>query len=400
MKIVSVVGARPQFIKVAVVLSAFERLNREYNRRLIHSVLVHTGQHYDANMSDVFFEELEIPEPDYHLGIGSGTHGEQTGKMLEALEKVFLRERPDAVLVYGDTNSTFAGALAAAKLHIPVGHVEAGLRSYNRKMPEEINRVLTDHVSMFLFCPSLTACRNLVREGFEELVSGGELCSATDFKEVSKGGIGKNLISHSRPIVLNVGDVMVDALQEVAPALHGSDHFVGFPYRAGEYLVLTLHRAENVDDKERFVSILEAMQDSPLPIVLPVHPRTRSRLRTFGIQKIVANFPFDAREPFGYREMLGLVKNAAMVLTDSGGLQKEAFLLGVPCVTLRTETEWVETVEAGWNALVPYPERGFLHERLAWAQEVRSLERPQLYGDGYAGDRIATFFSIVRFHNS
>lgn len=375
-------------MKVAVVIRAFEWLNVVWGEDFFESVLIHTGQHYDDNMSTVFIRELEIPEPDYNLGVGSGTHGAQTGRMLEAIEAVLLKEKPDCVLVYGDTNSTLAGALAAAKLHIPVGHVEAGLRSYNRKMPEEINRVLTDHISSFLFCPSRTACRNLAWEGFDNVVLGGDL--------IPKDAINKSLIQTKEPVVLNVGDVMVDALQGVAASLPPLERLDDFPYRAGEYLVLTLHRAENVDSLERFTFLLEALRESPLPIVFPVHPRTKVRLLSFGLEKLVSEYPFDVKEPLGYKEMLRIVRDAALVLTDSGGLQKEAFLLGVPCVTLRTETEWVETVEAGWNTLVPCPEKGFLAKKLAWAEKVRSFEQPHPYGDGKASARIADFIFALK----
>jgi UDP-GlcNAc3NAcA epimerase len=383
MKILSVAGARPQFIKTAVVLSAFKQLNKVKDTRF-HSILVHTGQHYDFNMSDLFFEELAIPEPDYNLGIGSGLHGEQTGKMLDALEKVYLNERPDLVLVYGDTNSTLAGALAAAKLHIPVGHVEAGLRSYNRKMPEEMNRVLTDHISDILFCPSDTACKNLEGEGFKHIVNDG-LLLPRDSEFTNSGD----------PLVLNVGDVMVDAMQRVMPNLTGVAEHSSLSKRG--YIVLTLHRAENVDSEKRLAQILSAMTDSPLPIVFPVHPRTKARLSSFELGGLVERPPFISREPLGYEEMLGLVHDAALVLTDSGGLQKEAFLLGVPCITLRTETEWVETVEAGWNTLIPYPKKGFINDRLHWAEEVRLLEQPKPYGDGAAGYRIVKFLNACSF---
>lgn len=384
MKILSVAGARPQFIKVAVVLRAFARLNCELEKETVKNILVHTGQHYDFNMSDLFFEELSIPKPDYNLGIGSGPHGEQTGRMLEELEKVYLSEQPDAVLVYGDTNSTLAGALAAAKLHISVGHVEAGLRSYNRAMPEEINRVVADQLSDFLFCPSITACRNLASEGLQNVLFDGNLLPAGDINNILK--------DTKKPMVLNVGDVMVDALKEVASKLPELNE-LEVPYNARKYLILTLHRAENVDRSERLVTLFEALQDSPLPIIFPVHPRTRARLEFFGLESLVARHPFELRDPLGYREMLGFVRNAELVLTDSGGLQKEAFLLGVPCITLRTETEWVETVEAGWNTLIPDPQRGFIKDRLHWAEEVLSLEHPKPYGDGAAGDRIAYYLN-------
>ncbi|MDD2555570.1 MAG: UDP-N-acetyl glucosamine 2-epimerase [Syntrophaceticus sp.] len=386
MKILSVVGARPQFVKAAVVLRAFEQVKKEFGADTINSILVHTGQHYDFQMSDLFFKELMLPDPGYNLGVGSGLHGEQTGKMLNALEKVCLDEQPDVVVVYGDTNSTLAGALAAAKLHIPVAHVEAGLRSFNRHMPEEINRVLTDQLATILFCPCKAACKNLVDEGYKNIINHGELSPKKDSKQISFG--------QEKPAVVNTGDVMVDALQMakddlVLPAV------LKDKTGDGGYIVLTLHRAENVDNKARLASLLTAMADSPLPIILPIHPRTKARILAFGLNDYVNRFPFKVIEPLGYKEMLGIVHSASLVLTDSGGLQKEAFMLGVPCNTLRTETEWMETVEAGWNKLLPDPSKGSVQASLSWAQKVCSREQPQPYGDGFAGTRIASFLRMM-----
>ncbi|HHV42753.1 MAG TPA: UDP-N-acetylglucosamine 2-epimerase (non-hydrolyzing) [Clostridiaceae bacterium] len=385
MKIISVVGARPQFVKVAAVIRAFEQANKEHGENIINSVLVHTGQHYDYQMSDLFFKELVLPDPDYNLGIGSGLHGEQTGKMLVALEKIYLKEQPDVVVVYGDTNSTLAGALAAAKMHIPVAHVEAGLRSFNRLMPEEINRVVTDHLSRLLFCPSKAACHDLNNEGFRNIVNDGELLTGENIKQLS---------SISEPVVFNVGDVMVDALRMVQSSLKMPEEFQDELIER-EYIVLTLHRAENVDNQERLTSLLEAISDSPLPVVFPIHPRTSERLSAFNLEFLINRSSFMSIEPLGYKEMLGIVRSAALVVTDSGGLQKEAFLLGVPCITLRTETEWIETVEAGRNKLFSNPEKGFLQDALTWANNVRSFDQPLLYGDGYAGKRIASILSSM-----
>lgn len=309
MKIVTVVGARPQFIKAAV-------LSREI-RKDHTEVLVHTGQHYDQNMSDIFFEELGIPAPEYNLGIGSGPHGKQTGEMLAAIEEVLLNEKPDWVLVYGDTNSTLAGALAAVKLHISVAHVEAGLRSFNRRMPEETNRVLTDHASDLLLCPTQTAVDNLEKEG---VTAGVHL----------------------------VGDVMYEALMWAAAQQKEPSILDTLDLVPGKYLLATVHRAENTDDPERLSGILAAFDQVQETLVWPVHPRTRQKLQEMGWKPAVH---VKLIEPLGYMDMAQLEKNARMILTDSGGVQKEACWLGVPCITLRDETEWVETVQSGWNRL-------------------------------------------------
>ena len=313
MKVASIVGARPQFIKCAPVSRELRKEHEE--------VLVHTGQHYDHGMSAVFFDELAIPEPDYNLSIGSGSHGHQTGAMLGAIEDVLLAEKPDLVLVYGDTNSTLAGALAAAKLHVPVVHVEAGLRSFDRRMPEEINRVLTDHCSDLLFCPTKTAVENLAAEGITE---------------------GVHL----------VGDVMVDAMSyNRGIAEERSRILEGVGVRPGEYLVITVHRPSNTDSQENMVAILGALAEAERPVVFPVHPRTRNSLKRYGLLgKMPENIL--VTEPLGYLDMIHLMAHAEKILTDSGGIQKEAYMLGVPCITLRENTEWVETVEAGWNVLV------------------------------------------------
>ena len=320
MKVVTVVGARPQFVKAATVSRAIARHNAESRTPAIDERLVHTGQHYDANMSQVFFDELEIPGAAFHLGIGSGSHGEQTGRMLAAIEEVLVRERPDCLLVYGDTNSTLAGALAAAKLHVPVAHVEAGLRSFNRRMPEEVNRVVCDHLSSWLFCPTQTAVDNLRSEG------------------ITKG-------------VERVGDVMYD----------GMLHYRGKANRAvlgaigvepKRYVMATVHRAENTDDPRRLRAIVAALDEAGKrvgAVVLALHPRTRKVLAAEGIA-----LPDSIRviDPAPYLEMIALLADAGAVMTDSGGVQKEAFFLEVPCLTLRDETEWVETVECGANRIV------------------------------------------------
>ncbi len=363
MNVLSVVGTRPQFVKVSPLIRAIAVHNASTGRRMEH-LLVHTGQHYDENLSAAFFRELEIPEPDFHLGIGSGSHGMQTGRMLEAIERVLLQQELDRVVVYGDTNSTLAGALAAAKLHLPVAHVEAGLRSFNRAMPEETNRVLADHVSDLLFCPTKTSIENLEREG------------------ISRG-------------VYLVGDVMADAVLQYAQiARQHSTAVSHLGLKPKGYILATVHRAENTDDPARLraiVGALEAIADRNLPIVLPLHPRTRKAMNALGLAPRALRLV----EPAPYFDMLLLEAEACLVLTDSGGVQKEAFLLGVPCLTLREETEWVETVEAGWNTLV-----GADGDRIV-AEARRVLRKPPLpptvspYGDGHAAERIVEVLSGV-----
>ena len=346
MKIVSIVGARPQFIKAAPVSRQLRRKHKQ--------VLLHTGQHYDYGMSQVFFDELDIPVPDLNLGIGSASHGHQTGEMLVGIEKILLEERPDWVLVYGDTNSTLAGALAAAKLHIPVAHVEAGLRSFNRRMPEEINRVLTDHVAELLFCPTQTAVDNLAVEG---IVAG----------------------------VHNVGDVMCDAvLHDGALAATRSRILEKLEIQPDTYLLATVHRPRNTDDPDRLRAILEAFESVGETIIFPAHPRTQEAVAAQA-QRIPPNVRL--AEPVGYLDMLQLERQARVILTDSGGVQKEAYLFCVPCITLREETEWVETVQAGWNRLV-----GADRDRIVAAMRYLQVpgESPPLFGDGHAAEKVVT----------
>lgn len=345
MKIVSIVGARPQFIKAAIL--------SEELRRYAEEILVHTGQHYDENMSDVFFDELGIPRPDVHLGIGGGSHAEQTGQMMIAIEQVLLSEKPDWCIVYGDTNSTLAGALAAAKLHIRVAHVEAGLRSFKKSMPEEINRVLCDHVSDALFCPTEHAAQNLANEG---IIEG----------------------------VYVVGDVMADVLYRTLDRLPTKG---GILNRLGllpeSYVLVTIHRASNTDDPETLRRLIGALGAMERKVVFPVHPRTRKALRRYGLE-LPENIV--AIEPVGYVDMVQLEKNAECILTDSGGMQKEAYWLGVRCVTMREETEWVETVQVGWNRLVGSDAAAIGDAVENWTPRK---ERPPLYGNGDAAKRIA-----------
>jgi UDP-GlcNAc3NAcA epimerase len=352
-KILLVVGARPQFIKVAPLLKVIHK-KKDYR-----GILVHTGQHYDADMSQVFFDELEIAHPRYNLGVGSGGHGKQTGEMLKRLEPIMISEKPDFVIIFGDTNSTLAGALVASKLHIPIAHVEAGLRSFNRKMPEELNRVVADHLSSLLFCPTETAVTNLKNEG-----------------------ICRN--------VFHTGDIMYDAaLQFVKKAKAKSSVLSALHLSPKGYILATVHRAENTDNKERLFNILSALamlaEDSR--IVFPMHPRTRKMIDSFKFNRLLKNVL--ATEPAGFLNMISLESNAKLIMTDSGGVQKEAYFYRVPCVTLREETEWVETVRAGWNIvggnaasdvlvdfarhmLLPHPKRGEIEE----------------YGDGKAAEKI------------
>lgn len=352
MKIVTIVGARPQFIKASVVSAAL--------RGKCEEILVHTGQHYDANMSDVFFQQLDLPAPAYHLNVGSGTHARQTGEILMRTEEVLLREKPDKVMVYGDTNSTLAGALAASKLHIPVAHVEAGLRSHNRRMPEEQNRILTDHISTQLFCPTLTAVEQLAAEGIRDGVA-------------------------------MTGDVMLDT---VTHYLQKARQMPGFQkiytdngVQPKAYYLATLHRAETTDGGEAVMrEIFSAFEELDCPVVFPVHPRTRPLA-----QQVIAGQAFHnirLIEPVGYFDMLLLTSGTRGVLTDSGGLQKEAYFMETPCVTLRSETEWLETLEGGWNVLAEMDRDDILKKVRRPAPDPAALVR-RPFGDGRAAEKIA-----------
>lgn len=352
MEILSIIGARPQFIKCAPLSRAIRKEHKE--------ILVHTGQHYDPEMSDIFFKELQIPEPDYNLGVGSSSHGEQTGKMLVEIEKLLHKEKPDFVLVYGDTNSTLAGALAASKLNIKVVHVEAGLRSFDRTMPEEINRVLTDQISDLLFCPTETAVLNLRKEG------------------ITNG-------------VYNVGDVMFDALEynlKIAEEKAKVLEVLGISSK--EYLVATVHRASNTDSSKNLSSIVNAFFDTNIPIVFPVHPRTEKYLKQYGLWDKLCT-KVKVIPPLGYLDMLKLMAHATKILTDSGGVQKEAYMLGVPCITMRDNTEWVETVENGGNVLVGADSRKIV-------DSIKNFEgsksKKNVFGTGDSSEMICKILSL------
>jgi UDP-GlcNAc3NAcA epimerase len=358
MRLLTVVGARPQFIKAAPVSRAVAAFNRSHAPVAIEELIVHTGQHYDTNMSDVFFDELEIPSPAVNLEVGSGTHGAQTGAMLERIENVLIEERPDRVLVYGDTNSTLAGTLAAVKLHIPVAHVEAGLRAYNRRIPEEINRVVADCLCDILLCPTETAVRNLAAES------------------LTRG-------------VYRVGDVMYDSvLFNTALAEKSNSMVRRLGLKPKSFYLSTIHRAENTDDRRRLKSILAAFARIETPIVLPVHPRTRD---TLGAAIAEIGGKVRVIEPVSYLNMLMLEKHARLILTDSGGVQKEAYWCGTPCITMRDETEWVELVEAGCNRVVGVETNAILKAVAEIESEDATLpaNRPKdLYGDGRSAERI------------
>jgi len=347
MKVLTIIGARPQFIKASVVSKTIAA------QQELREIIVHTGQHFDANMSDVFFGQLDLPRPHYQLGINRGGHGEMTGRMLVEIERVILIEQPDRVLVYGDTNSTLAGAIAAAKLHVPVAHIEAGLRSFNMRMPEEINRILTDQVSDILFCPTDIAMQNLCDEGFER-------------RSVD---------------MLNVGDVMQDSalyFSQYAKAPEGNSIRCGF-------ILATLHRAENTDDKDRLKAILEALNQlhrEVAPVVLPLHPRTRASIDKFGLQIEV-----QVIDPVGYLEMIWLLQRCDLVLTDSGGVQKESFFFSKPCVTLRDQTEWSELVSLGVNHLAGADRVAIVEAAKGCIGQVINANK-QLYGGGNAAKRI------------
>lgn len=343
-KIVTIVGARPQFVKAAVI----SRIIKEKYSDEISEYLVHTGQHYDENMSDIFFHEMRIPKPDLNLEVGSGSHGKMTGEMLTKIEEVILDQNPDALLIYGDTNSTLAGALAASKLHTPVCHVEAGLRSYNMLMPEEQNRIVADHLSKLLLCPTKTAINNLEKEGIVEGVS-------------------------------LTGDVMYDASLFYRSLKNENSKLPKLPE---SFFLATIHRAENTDSKERLTSIVKALNNCDVKGILPLHPRTKKYLQEYNLS---FNTNITLIEPIGYFDMLELESKADFIVTDSGGVQKEAYFFKKPCITLRDQTEWVETVDSGWNKIV-----GSNYEVILDTIKNITVPNyyPNLYGDGNSGEKI------------
>lgn len=353
MKIITVIGARPQFIKAAAVSNKLRRKNQE--------ILIHTGQHYDENMSEIFFKELGIPFPDYNLTVGSGSHGRQTGEMLIKLEEIYEKEKPDLILVYGDTNSTLAGALVASKMIIPVVHVEAGLRSFNKAMPEEQNRIIADHLSTLLFTPTETAVKNLEKEG-----------------------VFNN--------VYNVGDVMFDAVLYFGnKAKDRSSILDKIEMKNNKFILGTIHRAENTNDIKRLNNIIEALNQCEESVILPLHPRTKKYIEDYGLTfnnnvKVIA--------PIGYLDMLFLEKNCMKIVTDSGGVQKEAFFMNKPCITMRDETEWVETVENGWNILVGTDKKKILDAIINFEPQK---PKNNYFGNGNSSDKIC---EIIESKNS
>jgi UDP-GlcNAc3NAcA epimerase len=349
MKILTILGARPQFIKAGALCREFSKHNQ------IDEVIVHTGQHFDKNMSDVFFDEMEIPKPKYNLGINSLTHGAMTGRMIEEIEKILFKESPDLLLVYGDTNSTLAGALAAKKMHIPVAHVEAGLRSFNMKMPEEINRILTDRISDYLFCPTEQSFENLKKEGFDNLENK----------------------------VVNVGDVMNDAVLFYSMKPNERNILK----LDNDYILCTIHRQENTDDIKRLRDIISAINElsKSVKVVIPLHPRTKQKIKDLNI-KVEA----DIVEPVGYVQMLNLIKNSRLVLTDSGGIQKEAYILKKYCVTLRDETEWVELINNGVNVLVG-ADKAKIISAVRDKLNANFNSDVNLYGGGTASEKIIDY---------
>ncbi len=381
MKICTIIGARPQFIKAATISRAITEHNLHSSSGIqIKEVIIHTGQHFDQNMSDVFFEEMQIPHPDYFLDIHGLSHGAMTGQMVEKIEALLMKEIPDFVLVYGDTNTTLAGALAASKIHIPVAHVEAGLRSFNRKMPEEINRVITDHISNVLFCPTDNAVENLKNEGIVN-----NLQTGTFSKGVTRA-------------VANVGDVMLDAAMFYKELSSEKSRILEKIYskngmQSGSFILSTIHRAENTDDSTRLKTIFNILEEiaEEIPIILPLHPRTRGKLKDINYKGDFSNLLLV--DPVSYFGMLELLANCSLVMTDSGGLQKEAFFFKKYCITLRNETEWVELVEHGYNTVAGIDREKILKAVDKYKNQFIATEN-LIYGDGTASKKIVQALQI------
>lgn len=360
MKIISIIGTRPQIIKSAPFSKEFRKNHKE--------ILIHTGQHYDLNMSDIFFDELNVTKPDYNLDICPSTHGKMTGRMLEGIENILLEQRPEAVLVYGDTNSTLAGALAASKLNISVIHIEAGLRSHDMQMPEEQNRVITDHVSSLLMCPTQTAVNNLLKEGIKEGVyNTGDVMFDAVLHNASSAENYQSFKAYLKGIIATSG-TNVERICGICPK---------------KYYLATIHRAENTETSEKLRTILSAFNKLDFPVLFPIHPRTRKIVDTFKVK--MPNIFYI--EPVGYLEMITFIRYARKVLTDSGGLQKEAYFLDTPCVTLRERTEWVETLDGGWNVLAPINEQEIIY-RVKKPFIIKTMQKKDAFGDGCAAKKI------------
>ena len=362
MKIITIIGARPQFIKAAAVSRVI--------RSCVQEKFIHTGQHYDVNMSDIFFEEMDIPHPDYNLGVGSGSHAKQTAEMLVGIEKILLEERPDYVMIYGDTNSTLAGALASVKIHIPLIHVEAGLRSFNMNMPEEINRILSDRISNILFWQTDTAVKNLLSEGITDNV-------------------------------YNIGDVMCDAVHyylKLADDVSQNEHFSRLIPMFGtsinnikDWYLATIHRAENTDTPEKVKTVLDAFEQLDSKVIFPVHPRTKSLVKNVLEHNNYSNIIFC--EPVGYIDMLFLANHAKKIVTDSGGLQKEAYIMNTPCVTVREQTEWVETLKGNHNILAKLNTADIVSKVIN--TQIDSAKKKNYYGDGYASEKLLNILKEI-----
>ena len=352
--IYTILGARPQFIKAAPLS---KEINSKYNDTLKEEI-IHTGQHFDENMSGKFFEELQIKQPKYHLNINKGTHGANTGRMIEGVEEILIKKKPNAVIVYGDTNSTLAGALAASKLNIPIFHIESGLRSFNRKQPEEQNRVLTDHLSELCFAPTNQAVLNLLKES----------------------------INQDR--IIKTGDIMADSMRIFKEKANERNYLLKkFNIENQNFILLTLHRQENVDNKETLNEILVGLSNLKLPVVFPIHPRTREKINKFDLDFLLKNFIIS--EPLGFIDMMFLEKNASLIVTDSGGIQKEAYLQKTPCITLRKETEWVELVEQGWNKLTNPLDAKEIENSINFELNNKfKRKNMNLYGEGFASKEI------------